>query len=130
MIYHANPAIEIEAHQWHKNGDHPGDACGAVREVDGTLTLSEGHVVRHFRDPTRPGTTPCQKCQRLMSDHGWIDTLEGGHIVCPGDYIVTGTAGEFYPVKPDIFARRWLPGPAPLAAQVARPVAAATGGAL
>ncbi len=32
-----------------------------------------------------------------------IETLEGGHIVCPGDYIVTGTHGEYYPVKPHIF---------------------------
>jgi hypothetical protein len=34
---------------------------------------------------------------------GWIDTLEGGHIVTPGDWIVTGVKGEHYPCKPDIF---------------------------
>ena len=33
----------------------------------------------------------------------WIDTLEGGHIVCPGDWIITGVKGEQYPCKPDIF---------------------------
>jgi len=33
-----------------------------------------------------------------------IDTLEGGHIVTPGDWIITGVAGEMYPCKPDIFA--------------------------
>jgi hypothetical protein len=38
-----------------------------------------------------------------MQDHGWIDTLEGGHIVCPGDWIITGVVGELYPCKPDIF---------------------------
>jgi len=38
-----------------------------------------------------------------MHDHGWIDTLEGGHIVCPGDWIIKGVHGEFYPCKPDIF---------------------------
>ena len=36
--------------------------------------------------------------------HGWIQTLEGGHIVTPGDWIITGVAGEQYPCKPDIFA--------------------------
>jgi hypothetical protein len=35
---------------------------------------------------------------------GWIFTLEGGHIVTPGDYIITGVKGEHYPCKPDIFA--------------------------
>jgi hypothetical protein len=34
---------------------------------------------------------------------GWISTLEGGHIVTPGDFIITGIKGEHYPCKPDIF---------------------------
>ena len=37
------------------------------------------------------------------TDNGWIDTLEGGHIVTPGDWIITGIKGEKYPCKPDIF---------------------------
>jgi hypothetical protein len=36
-------------------------------------------------------------------DTGWIKTLEGGHIVTPGDWIITGVKGEHYPCKPDIF---------------------------
>ena len=32
-----------------------------------------------------------------------IGTLEGGHTVSKGDYIICGVAGEFYPCKPDIF---------------------------
>jgi hypothetical protein len=35
--------------------------------------------------------------------HGWIATLEGGHVVTPGDWIITGVAGEKYPCKPHIF---------------------------
>jgi len=38
-----------------------------------------------------------------MHEHGWIDTLEDGHNVCPGDWIITGVKGEYYPCKPDIF---------------------------
>ncbi len=34
---------------------------------------------------------------------GYIDTLEGGHLVNPGDWIITGIKGEKYPCKPDIF---------------------------
>lgn len=32
-----------------------------------------------------------------------IATLEGAHWVTPGDYIIKGVKGEFYPCKPDIF---------------------------
>jgi len=30
-------------------------------------------------------------------------TLKASHIATEGDFIVKGTAGEFYPVKPNIF---------------------------
>jgi hypothetical protein len=32
-----------------------------------------------------------------------IKTLEGEHIVSPGDYVITGVKGERYACKPDIF---------------------------
>lgn len=41
--------------------------------------------------------------------YGWIDTLEGGHIVSPGDWIIKGVKGEFYPCKPDIFEQTYEP---------------------
>lgn len=36
-------------------------------------------------------------------DYLEIETLEGIHIASPGDYIIKGIKGEFYPCKPDIF---------------------------
>jgi len=33
-----------------------------------------------------------------------IETLEGTMAANPGDYIIKGVKGEFYPCKPDIFA--------------------------
>ena len=45
----------------------------------------------------------CKKCDKAFSKHGRIPTLEGEHIACPGDFIIKGVAGEFYPCKPDIF---------------------------
>jgi hypothetical protein len=36
-----------------------------------------------------------------------IDTLEGEHIASKGDYIIKGIKGEFYPCKPDIFAKTY-----------------------
>ena len=42
---------------------------------------------------------------RLLS----INTLEGAHWVSPGDWVIKGVAGEFYPCKPDIFAATYEP---------------------
>ena len=38
-----------------------------------------------------------------------IHTLEGDHHASPGDYIIKGVYGEFYPCKPDIFANTYEP---------------------
>lgn len=74
MKFRKKPVI-VEASQWFKNGDHP-----AV--LDGPLDRCPEFIYKH---------------------HGWIQTLEGGHIVTPGDWIITGVAGEHYPCKPAIF---------------------------
>ncbi len=36
-----------------------------------------------------------------------IQTLEGEHRADPGDWIIKGVAGEFYPCKPDIFQQTY-----------------------
>lgn len=36
--------------------------------------------------------------------YGFIKTLEGTMQADPGDWIIQGVKGEFYPCKPDIFA--------------------------
>ena len=36
-----------------------------------------------------------------------IHTLEGNHHASPGDYIIKGVNGEYYPCKPDIFAKTY-----------------------
>jgi hypothetical protein len=90
--------IVIDAEQWFKNGDHSQDGA------DG-----EGKLVRYFRSPDVPGGNLCNYCQKTMRHHGWIDTLEGGHIVCSGDWIIKGVVGEFYPCKPDVFSQSYEP---------------------
>lgn len=104
----------IEATQWFKNGDHPEDyAAERPWTESGNVTMKpgsffkehayEGGIVRYYRHPNVEGKSQCKHCGRMMHDHGWIDTLEGGHIVCPGDFVITGVKGERYPCKPDIF---------------------------
>lgn len=75
----------------------------------------EGAVVRYFRRPDVEGGLACTHCGNRMHDHGWIDTLEGGHIVCPGDWVITGVKGERYPCKPDIFEQTYEPAEKPVA---------------
>lgn len=97
--------IEIEAHQWFKNGDHPEDNPSGEAYMDGEVEREpEGKVVRYYRNPEDDEKRECEQCGYTMNEHGWIDTLEGNHIVCPGDFVITGVAGEKYPCKPAIFA--------------------------
>ncbi len=36
-----------------------------------------------------------------------IETLEGNHTALPGDFIIRGVKGEYYPCKPDIFEKTY-----------------------
>ena len=111
--------VVIDAFQWFVNGDHPDDYTRDVISWDGTVYSAafrkehnwEGDVVRHFRrpEPEYTGHFDHDACGRMWDDHGWIDTLEGGHTVCPGDWIITGVQGEHYPCKPDVFAITYEP---------------------
>ena len=104
MKYRKKPVV-IEATQWFKNGDHPDDGTETfIAPSDGREYRCEGKVVRYFRHPEISGEQLCSKCGIRLHEHGWIDTLEDGHNVCPGDWIIKGVKGEFYPCKPDIFA--------------------------
>ncbi len=119
MKFRKKPVV-IEATQWFKNGDHPMDYASARSGLDGDVVREftgeyaktndwEGEVVRYYRTPDLDGQTKCKHCGNVMHDHGWIDTLEGGHIVCPADWIITGVKGEHYPCKPDIFEATYEP---------------------
>lgn len=114
MPYRKKPIV-IEATQWHKNGDHPQDQVGEVLPdpmyPDKTYEVLEGKVVRFYRHPEVIGNrahcdfpdTRRPQCAFTMDEHGWIDTMEGGHTVCPGDWIITGVQGEVYPCENHIF---------------------------
>ena len=100
MKFRKKPVV-IEATQWFKNGDHPEDN---LFEAEYPESITEGKVVCYFRRPDIDGKMGCGECGLTFHQHGWIDTLEDGHRVCPGDWIITGIKGERYPCKPDIFA--------------------------
>ena len=93
MQFRKKPVV-IEATQFNKPGDH-----AAVKRADfledGTPRWCEG-------DPLATDVYDCRK-------GFYISTLEGGHEVTVGDWIITGIKGEQYPCKPDIFAATYEP---------------------
>jgi hypothetical protein len=105
MKFRKKPIV-IDATQWFKNGDHPEDHAMVVdnRDVGQHPFQTEGKVVCRYI-----GLDDCRHCGQVMNVHGWVDTLEGGHTVCPGDWIITGIKGEHYPCKPDIFEATYEP---------------------
>jgi hypothetical protein len=80
--------VVIEAMQW--TGTMPGweplyDFC---RRPDGSVALTGPHPMGDGDDGLRAS----------------IETPEGIMFANPGDWIIRGVRGEFYPCKPDIFA--------------------------
>jgi hypothetical protein len=78
MKYRKKPVV-IEAMQW------AGGAAEATPVIQ--WVLDGGGTARYHERPDRIR----------------IDTLEGTMTVNPGDWIIRGVKGEFYPCKPDIF---------------------------
>lgn len=113
--------IVVEATRWFRNGDHPldyvSDKPGIEQGQMVTFTGSyrramkwEGEVVRYFRAPGIPSLEKCEHCGKTMHEHGWIDTVQGGHTVCPGDWIITELDGKwYYPCKASVFEATYEP---------------------
>lgn len=90
--------VVIEASQWFKEGDH--------LAVENPMRIP-ADIVESIK------MLGCDHCGTDWECHGWVDTLERGHLVCPGDWIITGVEGEHYPCKPDIFKKTYDPVPSP-----------------
>ncbi|ARF70788.1 hypothetical protein B7C51_25295 (plasmid) [Paenibacillus larvae subsp. pulvifaciens] len=85
--YRKKPVV-VSAKQWWKMGDVP----------DAKIQPCNPH-----------SRNICTECGDEITRYGKCPTLEGHHIVCPGDYIIRGVKGEYYPCKPDIFAETYEP---------------------
>jgi hypothetical protein len=103
MTEYQTGTTKVEATQWFKNGDHPLDESILVG-IDGNLVLTEGKIVRRFRNPNQTGTESCDLCGHLMHIHGWIDGSGEVTTVCPSDFVVTTEEGEVYSCPAGIFA--------------------------
>ena len=81
--------IVIEAMHW----PEPGYAVQALPVIAWVLE-NGGNAVLYCRD---------QEACDAGAHHLRIQTLEGIMEASPGDYIIRGIKGEFYPCKPGIF---------------------------
>jgi len=102
MKYRKKPVV-IEAEQWFQV-TYDREAGHGIEPEDMPIYHLD---VGYFRRPDISGESLCSECGKSFHVHGWIDTLEDGHRVCPGDFIITGIKGELYPCKPDIFEQTY-----------------------
>ena len=76
--------------------------------LDESIALAEwcggiGHMMLADDEPSP------QEGVDVTGPHIVIQTLEGPHAALPGDWIIQGVQGEFYPCKPDIFDATYEP---------------------
>ena len=87
--------VEVDAVQW------DGTAEGATPIID--WILGSGHTATYrCSNPDRCATTDGDTPHDIQ-----IHTLEGDMAASLNDWIIRGVQGEFYPCKPDIFAKTY-----------------------
>jgi hypothetical protein len=97
MKYRKKPVV-IEAILWTGEDNERGIGA-ALNFIDiSTLPLAPDDAHIH----AGVGFTP-------SDGNLYIPTLEGTMCASPGDYIIKGVKGEYYPCKPDIFAATYEP---------------------
>lgn len=79
--------VEIEAMRW--TGDNTRDVALWVEPKLAPFAMPNGWWLKQLEN---------------KAFHLVIPTLEGDHEARPGDWIIRGVAGEYYPCKPEIFA--------------------------
>ncbi|MGO3089554.1 MAG: hypothetical protein ACTII7_07705 [Galactobacter sp.] len=86
--------VTIEAMRWDGTPEGAGPIINWV--------LGVGHRAARW-DNNRKSLPGPGRGITTITDRIEINTLEGTMYATPGDYIIRGVQGEFYPCKPDIF---------------------------
>jgi hypothetical protein len=89
--------VEISFMRW------PGGAESATVVIDWVLAC--GGTARYHE--ASPYMIDHSAGVMGVPEHIAIDTLEGTMRAVPGDVVIRGVMGEFYPCKPDIFDRTY-----------------------
>jgi hypothetical protein len=110
--------VEIEAHQWFRNGDHPDDYTSVPQYYDTIVMMQlmiEGRVVRRFNRPDVAGEESCEVCGLPYHKHGFLDMFDDKNpIVCPGDWIITCSIADsdhkmYYSSRRSVFESTYEP---------------------
>lgn len=94
MPFFRKKPVVIEAMQW------DGTAQGATPIIDWVLAGGGTATYRNSYLSMSEGRVPARLAVR---------TLEGTMYASPGDWVIKGVQGEFYPCKPDIFEATYDP---------------------
>lgn len=97
-VYRKLP-VNIEAIQFPLGGTAQGEVARWIRDSGGEANLYDGNV--------RQVDTPFEDGSYFHWVSMSIKTLEGTMNAHPGDYIIKGVEGEFYPCRPDIFQKTY-----------------------
>jgi hypothetical protein len=101
-FYRKKPVV-IEAERLPTAEDQDNDI---IAYVDRCVALAEwcggrSYMMHTNEEPSFTGDSGKDRIE--------IETLEGTMSANPGDWIIKGVNGEFYPCKPDIFAKTYEP---------------------
>ncbi len=93
---------QIEAVQWNNHGDHSSVKKEIPSHCDHVLILDE--------------KGRCEACKKEKKKHGWLPMMPEhfysgffGYLVCPGQWIVTGTDGNLFPMSQENFESAYEP---------------------
>lgn len=70
-----------------------------IEAVQWDVSTDSWNAIQAMGCPTKPG--------EMGTNSFYIPTLEGDMKAMPGDYIIKGVKGEFYPCKDDIFQQSY-----------------------
>lgn len=103
MSRYRKKPVEIDAMQW--RGSNPtGELRLSGREIVAWVNDNGGEA----RYEQRSGVSGIG-LSRIGRPSIVVRTLEGWICASPGDYMIRGVQGEFYPCKPDIFEATYEP---------------------
>lgn len=116
MPFFRKKPVTIEARHYMPNSRHGREVSADEILRAQTPGTSENHAAMEYRRDVQRHVDEIQNWlaasgadYSCVNDavHGpciEIETLEGQMLARPGDWIIRGVKGEFYPCKPDIFA--------------------------
>jgi hypothetical protein len=103
MKYRKKP-VTVEAVQFLGWVDNDTDAVKNIWPAEWSEAVKTWRRFRRFRSTSCTDDKTGTGLDELL-----VPTLEGVMAASPGDWIIRGVAGEFYPCKPDIFAATYEP---------------------